>query len=300
MRPAARPAALRAQHQPACTQGDFPVVSAAKEAPLGYPLRISATHLDDICSALAQRDWEVLNFVSACRLVSGKQLVRQFWQTGVHDDASARAGRRTLKRLASWRVLDPLPGRTVGGLRGGSQTIVYGVGVAGARLLARRGLFQKRLGTPGDRHVRHTLAVTELVVALHEADRAGLLELIHWQTEPACWRGFIGAGGSRIVLKPDLFVRIGAGSVAEDRWMVEMDMATEASSTIRAKAQRHLTYWRSGSEPVNPRVLWVAPDQRRADQITETLRLLPAPANHLFAICPAHEVVAYLAAEARS
>ena len=204
------------------------------------------------------------------------------------------------ERKRDWRVLDRLPTRTIGGVHGGSETIVYSLGVAGVRLLGRRGLTQKRLGTPGDRYVRHTLAITELVVALHEADRAGALELVDVQAEPTCWRAFLAAGGSRVVLKPDLFVRVGAGRLSEDRWMVESDQATEASTTIRAKAEGHLAYWRTGSEPVHPRVLWVVPDARRAQQIAEVLRRLPAPAERLFAVCLASEVVGSLAREAGS
>jgi hypothetical protein len=169
------------------------------------------------------------------------------------------------------------------------------------KLLARRGLVQKRLGTPGERYVKHTLAATELVVALHEASREGVLELIEPpQFEPSCWRGFLGPGAARLILKPDLFVRVGAGSVNEDRWLIEVDLATEASATIRAKANRHLTFYRSASEPVHPRVLWTVPDVRRAEQIADVLRRLPAPAERLFSICLLDEVVGFLAAEARS
>jgi hypothetical protein len=262
-------------------------------------LRISATRLEYIGSQLVDVDWQVLNFVSECRLASGKQLVRQFWLTADRNSAKARAGRRALKRAANNRVLDPLQIRTVGGLHGGSDTIVYGVGVAGARLLYRRGLVQKRLGIPGERYVKHTLATTELAVALAEADRENVLELIERQFEPACWRGFIGTAGGRAMLKPDLYVRVGAGSVSEDRWMIEVDLATEASGTIRAKARRHLAYYRSGSEPVTPRVLWAVPDLRRAEQIAAALHPLKTP-ERLFSICLLSEVVDFLAAEARS
>jgi hypothetical protein len=299
-RPVARPIASRTPADTPNAGGDSLAVSAANDSPFGHPLRLSATRLETICSRLVEVDWCVLNFVSECRLASGKQLVRRFWLTSNRETAAARAGRRALKRLADWRVLDPLPTRTVGGLHGGSDTLIYGVGVAGARLLARRGLIQKRLGTPGERYVNHTLAATELVVALHEADRGGVLELLETQFEPVCWRGFIGAGGGRIILKPDLFVRVGAGSVSEDRWLIEVDLATEASATIRAKAERHLAYYRSGSETVHPRVLWAVPDKRRAEQIAEVLRRLPAPADRLFSICLSDEVVGFLATEAGS
>jgi hypothetical protein len=298
-RPAARPIASRTPADTPNTGGGFLAVRTANDSLLGRPLRISATRLDYICSQLVEVDWQVLNFVSASRLASGTQLVRQFWLAPDRDTAAARAGRRTLKRLADWRVLDPLPIRAVGGLHGGSDTIIYGVGAAGVKLLARRGFVQKRLGTPGERYVKHTLAATELVVALHEADRDGILELIEPpQFEPACWRGFIGVGASRVVLKPDLFIRIGAGGLSEDRWMIEVDLATEASATIRSKAERHLAYYRSASEPVHPRVLWVVPDLRRAEQIAEVLRPLPAPAGKLFSVCLAAEVVRFLIDEA--
>jgi hypothetical protein len=298
MRPVARPIASGRPSRTPCTGRDSCSVRAAKDSLSVRPLRISAARLDAIASHLAEDDWQVLNFVSECRLASGKQLVRQFWLTSDRDTARARAGRRALKRLADWRVLDPLPIRAVGGLHGGSDTLVYGVGVAGVRLLARRGLTQRRLGTPGERYVKHTLACTELVVALHEADRAGTLELIETQFEPACWRGFIGASGSRVVLKSDLYLRVGAGSINEDRWMVEVDRATEASATIRSKAERHLAYYRAAAEPVHPRVLWTVPDTRRAEQIADVLHRLPAPAGRLFSICLGARAVAFLAAEA--
>lgn len=299
-RPVARPVASESVSEKSCPGRDFRSVSAANDSLLGSHLRISATRLETISSRLVEADWAVLNFVSECRLASGKQLVRRFWQTSDRDTAAARAGRRVLKRLADWRVLDPLPTRAVGGLHGGSDTLIYGVGVAGVKLLARRGLIQKRLGTPGERYVKHTLAATDLVVALHEADRDGVLELIEVQSEPVCWRGFLGVGGSRVVLKSDLFIRLGAGSVSEDRWLVECDLSTESSATIRAKALRHIAYYKSASEPVHPRVLWAVPDTRRAEQIADVLARLSVDAKRLFAICLLDGTVAFFAAEAHS
>jgi Replication-relaxation len=297
-RPTGRPTASAGAFGKPCTSRGLRPVSAVNDPPFGRHVRISATQLETISSRLTQGDWQVLNFVSESRLASGKQLVRRFWLTTDRGTPAARAGRRVLKRLADWRILDALPTRTVGGLHGGSDTLIYGVGVAGVKLLARRGLTQKRLATPGERYIKHTLAITELVVALGEADQAGTLELIQTQSEPACWRGFIGAGGGRVMLKPDLFVRVGAGSLNEDRWQIEVDLATESSATIRTKALRHLSYYRTGTEAVHPRVLWAVPDGRRADQIAGALHPLPATARRLFSVCLLDEAVAFLAAEA--
>jgi len=249
---------------------------------------------------MTDADWKVLGFVATSRLASGSQLIRRYWLTAERDDARARAGRRALKRLADWRVLDTLP-RRVGGERAGSSGMLYTVGVAGAKLLARRGQPANRLEAPGALYVAHTLACTELVVALGEAHRTGALECIEVQSEPECWRSFLAGIGSRLTLKPDLFIRVAVpGSSYEDRWYIETDLATEATSTILAKARRYLAHHRSSSERVHPKVLWAVPDTRRAERIQNVLHRLPAEAGRMFSICLFTEVVTFLIAEAQS
>lgn len=277
-------------------------LSAAKDCVPARPSRITTDRLQQIADRLSEQDWQALSFVAASRLVSGKQLVRGVWMADRDTQPSqARIARRAIKRLSDWRVIDALPGRTVGGLHGGSDTIVYGVGAAGARLLAIRGQHQSRLGTPGARYVAHTLAATQVVVDLRAAAARAALDVIEVQQEPRCWRSFLAGMGARLSCKPDLFVRVAAhGSSYESHWMVEVDMATEASTTIRAKACRHLDFFRSGSEPVHPRVLWAVPDERRSEQITAILAGLPADAKRLFAACLQDQVVEQLVSEARS
>jgi len=272
-------------------------ISPPKDLASSRSSYLTAEQVFRVSREMVERDWQVLRFVSGCRLASSKQLIRRYWQTEDSQTSQARAGRRALKRLSDWRVLDPLP-RRVGSRRSGSESIVYGVGRLGRRLLAGQGQAGPRLEAPGALYVAHALACTELVVALYEADRDRGLELIEVQSEPACWRKFLGVGAARLTLKPDLYVRVGAGSASEDRWMIEVDMATEASGTIRSKATRHLAYYRSAAEPVHPRVLWAVPDRRRAEQIADVLHRLPAIARRLFSICLHDEVAAFLAAEA--
>lgn len=247
---------------------------------------------------MTDTDWLVLGFVSSSRLASGHQLIRRYWLTSERGDARARSGRRALKRLTDWRVLDALP-RRVGGERAGSSGMVYTVGVAGAKLLARRGQPANRLEAPGALYIAHTLARTELVVALGEASRS--LECIEVQSEPECWRTFLAGMGARLTLKPDLFIRVAApGASFEDRWYVEVDLATEATGTVLAKAKRYLAHHRSGSERVHPKVLWAVPDARRAERIQSALGRLPAEAQRMFAVCLTSEVVEFLTTEARS
>jgi Replication-relaxation len=264
---------------------------------------ITTARLDRIAADLSPLDWSLLNFVAASRLATSKQLVRRFWTDDARDSAKARAGRRMLKRLSDWRVLDPLPGRARGGVRGGSATLIYAVGIAGRKLLDRRGLQLRRLGAPSARRTDHTLACTEVVVELDLADARGDLDLIEVEQEPQSHRSFLGAWGSRLRVKPDLFVRVGIGAL-EDRGFIEVDLATEHQATLLAKAERYLAHYRSGSEQrdhgVYPRVVWSVPDARRAAQLSDVLRRLPAAMRRMFIVCRHTELVDRLADEARS
>ena len=265
--------------------------------------RVSLRQLDAIASDLTDYDKAVVQFLALVRLATGGQIARRLWSSKAPSDSQAWAARRAISRLERWRVVDRLPQR-VGGARRGSSAIVYGLGPSGQRLLARMGLQPKRLGTPGDLHVAHTLAVTELVVRLHAADLGGQLDLVEIQTEPACWREFLsGFMAARKMLRPDLFVRIGVGAL-EDRWWIEVDMATEARSTIMTKGKRYIDYYRSGEEQsqhgIFPRTIWAVPDRRRAEEVGDPLRHLPGGAERLFVVWPYDEVIGRLAAEAAS
>jgi len=305
-RPIARPIAQSSDQRKSRSGPGYPEIRTRKDSALLRPSRISARRLDRIAADLSELDLAVLAFVSEYRLASGKQLVRRFWPSDPGDgDRRARVGRRALKRLVDWRVLDPLPGRARGGVRGGSDTLIYTVGVAGVKLLARKGLVQKRLGAPSDRHIAHTLTICEVAVRLYEADRAGFVECIEIQAEPACWRAFLGPMGARLILKPDLYLRVAVpGSAYEYRWFCEIDMASEHTGTLLAKCRRYLAHYRSGSEQrehgVYPRVVWVVPDEHRANQIEDVLRRLPIDDRRLFTVCQFDEAARFLATEVSS
>lgn len=163
------------------------------------PSRISASQLDAIADSLSDEAQAVLMFLAEVRLATGQQLARRFWSATSPTDSRARLARQTLGRLGQLRVIDRLA-RRMGGVRGGSSSIVFGLGPAGRRLLARLGLQSRRFRAPGARYVAHHLAATELVVRLSEADLAGELDLIQLQTEPRCWRPFTGVMGARLIL----------------------------------------------------------------------------------------------------
>lgn len=299
-RPVGRPVASSHAPQAASPGRQFAATSATKDSiPSSPSSRISSSQLNSIISTLTPRDLDLVYCSNRLRLVTGAQLERAFWPGGTH--AQARACRRALARLTEWRVLDRLD-RRVGGVRAGSSGYCYFLGPTGHRILARQGFTSKRLVEPGDRFVSHTLAIAEVVTQLHEAQMAGDLDVIEVQTEPTCWRGFIGAMGARVVVRPDLFCRIGSGAY-EDRWFLEIDMSTESRSTLAAKAKRYVRHYRSGSEQrdhgVYPRVVWAAPDGRRIEVIEDAIHTLSPEAQRLFVVVTQSELVDYLQHEAR-
>jgi Replication-relaxation len=262
---------------------------------------LTASRLHHLAQHLTTQDWQLLRFVHDGRFASGQQLIRACWQTDNAQSAKARAGRRALKRLTDQRVLETLP-RPVSGMRG-SSGLVYHVGRAGVRLLAARGIHGPRVEIPGSLHLAHTLATTEVALRLKEAHQAGELELIEVQQEPVCWRSYPGPMGTQRVIKPDLFIRIGAGT-QEDRWMAEVDLGSESGRTIARKLAVYGHHYRSGEEVrqhgVHPRVLWIVPDERRAEQVADVLHRQPAETLRMFSTCLLDETMAFLAAEARS
>jgi len=128
--------------------------------------------------------------------------------------------------------------------------------------------------------VAHTLAVSELYVALVERSRIGQFELDDFQTEPAAWVRD-GLGGW---LKPDAFVRLGTGTV-NDYWWLEADLATESLPTLRNKLLAYLDFvarGQLGPDGIVPRVLIGVPDRKRLSALQRVVNTLPTPADYMF------------------
>ncbi len=257
----------------------------------------SARQLAAIGERLSARDREVLETVGRFRAMSGEQLQRLFWPEG-RPQTRTRLARHGLARLSKLGVLTPLA-RRVGGVRAGSGGLCFAVGLAGQRLLASGDATRRARSpyTPGERYLAHTLAVAQIYVELVEAGRRGAADLLVFESEPGCWRPYLGPFAARLVLKPDAYLKLGVGEY-EFSWLVEMDMATEALMTIERKAQRHLDYLRTGEarriEGVSPRVAWIVPDEQRAGAVQRALDRLPAEAARLFAVATGASAVACL------
>ncbi len=133
-----------------------------------------------------------------------------------------------------------------GGAKGGSSTIVWYLTEAGERLLRLadhdKSERRARVVDPSKRFIRHTLAVAECSMQIREiCARHDGLTLEALELEPACWRPYTHIG-KVVSLKPDLYAQNLCGEY-EDRWFIEVDLATESSppSSTSAAATMSIT-----------------------------------------------------------
>lgn len=254
--------------------------------------RLNRGRLLTVAESLPQRDRELVRLVARLRLMSHAQLHRVLTPSGATPSAAsaARSTRRVLARLSDLGMLARLE-RRVGGLRAGSAGFVYYLGPTGQRLLAYwdgHGIVRGRVRPePGGRYVRHRLAVSDLYVQLLATERTGELDLLNFDAEPDCWRRSVDGFGGVMLLKPDVYVRLGIGAY-EERCFVEVDLATESRIVIAAKLRTYLAYFLSGTEQtahgVFPRVVWLTDSERRREALVGVIARLPAEHWQLFTV----------------
>jgi hypothetical protein len=245
-------------------------ITRPTHAPRGTPApRVSARHVAELADQLGPRDWDILGTVHRLRLVTGLQLERLHFAELTGKSRSVSRW-RVLKRLTDWRVLVPLA-RRIGGAARGSAGAVYALDSAGSRLLRLRhtglvhGRRQRRPSVPGVQKAAHSLATSELYVALVEQARVHGFEIVRFEVEPHYQSG---SGW----LSPDAYAVLARDGVA-DHWWVEVDLATESAATVRRKLEAYATYYQQGrwaSLGTMPRVLITVPDEQRGGQLART------------------------------
>jgi len=170
--------------------------------------------------------------------------------------------------------------RSVGGKAAGSAGWLYGLGVAGQRLLLSGRTGRARPPwTPRAAWLGHAIAVGRLYVELREAEAGGTLKLQRFDVEPTCWRAFSGPYGPGAVLKPDAYVEAYTEPY-EHCSFVEVDCGTESPATLGRKFDGYRHYWQSGHEQVEhdvfPRVVWLVPDEHRLGVLVDVAACQPA------------------------
>ena len=268
------------------------------------PKRITEAYVAELERGLTPRERAIVASLDRLRIASVKQLERLHF-TAYSERANARQARKALSGLTERRVVTRLE-RRVGGVRAGSRGSVYALDVAGQRLASvcgpAGGVRIRRPWTPGTPFLAHQLAVTELFVQLTETSRDDVLEILDFDAEPASWRTFTGLGGSRTVLKPDSFVRLGLGEF-EDSYFVEVDRATHSGPSVARKLTLYRRYWQTGREQhrrsgVFPKVLVLVPSEARRAALVDIAAGQPADSWPLFQIARYDDALAVLTGEA--
>lgn len=230
--------------------------------------------LNALLANLSPRDISLLQLISEHRFMTAAQVEAFIFFDHASPDSGARTSRRVLARLERDGLLER-PIRRVGGLQAGSASSIWMLTSTGQRLLnlrAGRGAIG-RVRPPGERFVAHYLAIAVTHLALVGAERAGRLIVTQLQIEPASWRRYVGLGGSRETLKPDLYAvtAVGHNAEYEDHWFIEVDRGTESIPTLLKQCAAYETYRRTGlqqqASEVFPVVVWIVPDQRRAERL---------------------------------
>jgi hypothetical protein len=254
--------------------------------------RLATSRLLAVEATLTERERAGVEVLARLKLMSQAQMAVVLGAAS--PDASqvsvARDVRRILARLTRLGLLARLD-RRVGGLRAGSNGYVYYLGPVGQRLVAYwqgRGLVRGRYRPePGERYVRHRLAVSQLCVDLRAAHDRGELELLAFEAEPTCWRTSLDALAGSTILKPDAFVRVGLGAY-EDRYFVEVDLGTESRSVIYRKLLAYLDYFHTGQEQTEhgifPRVVILVGTEARQAALVDVAAKLPAEDWRLFVV----------------
>lgn len=261
---------------------------------------LTAARQRELEAQLTERDLIVLKSVSDLRFVSGWQLTRLCFADGSSPTTNARTARRCLLRLVRLGALQRLP-RQVGGIRAGSAGFVYHLDIGGQRLAVTCGWQperrRRRSLAVGTLFVGHALQVAELHSLLVDSDRSPSFELLELAAEPSSWRSYDGLGAQRTRLKPDSYVRLGIGAY-EYSYFIEVDRATEGSRAVEQQLGRYAAYHRSGQEQaergVFPRVLWLAPDDRRVGVIAACVQRQPATARQLFQVARFDQALAVM------
>jgi hypothetical protein len=262
--------------------------AAAQPKGVAAASRLSRGQADRVGRSLGDRDRAILHSLAAHRFLTTAQVERFHFADHQSPDAAARICRRVLHRLHELRVIEHLD-RRVGGVRAGSASYVWRVGLVGDRLLRLGSADDQpraRRKEPSLRHLEHCLAIADTHLMLRDLATSGAIELLEVQTEPACWRTAASFGGN--TLKPDLFALTASGDY-EDHWYIEVDRATESLPTLLKKCAQYEDYRRTGAEQqergIFPLVMWIVPDDGRAAKLAAAITVSRSLDRDLYRIC---------------
>ncbi|WP_336855968.1 replication-relaxation family protein [Sinomonas albida] len=231
---------------------------------------------------MSERDEKILATADDYRFITGAQLVEFHFAAHATQPTAERTARRVLARLRDLRVLGILEQR-IGGIRAGSDGLVYHLGTVGDRLLRQINpqRSRRRFEDPSTRFLEHALAISGAAAGLHTEARRRGGEVVRLAPErPRRYTDMLGAGQT---IRPDLYAELAAVSGAEDiaAFFIEVDLGQESIPTLVGKSLAYEDYRRSGNEQRQcggfPVVVWAMTAaraeaaQRRRDALAKEL-----------------------------
>ena len=219
----------------------------------------------------------LLALVAVHRFATTTQLARLTAPEYTSSASALRQTQRHLASLAQQRLLTNLE-RRVGGWQGGSAVTIWAATTRGQRLVAAdEGEEVPRRQRPREvstTFLDHLLAITEVRTSIEEAVRQEADTEAAVALEPDCWRTALSPSGQVQVLRPDLAVTVTSPSY-EDRYLVEVDRATENPGRVIATCWRYqehqATSARASDGGVFPLVVWLVPGDRRRHRLERAI-----------------------------
>ena len=218
----------------------------------------------------------LLALVAAHRFATTTQLARLTALEYASSASALRQTQRHLANLAQQRLLTSLE-RRVGGWQGGSAVTIWAATTRGQRLVAAEGEEVPRRQRPREvstTFLDHLLAITEVRTSIEEAVRQEADTEATVALEPECWRTALSPSGQVQVLRPDLAVTI-TSPAYEDRYLIEVDRATENPGRVIATCWRYQEHQAASSQAsdggVFPLVVWLVPNDRRRHRLERAI-----------------------------
>lgn len=221
----------------------------------------------------------LLALVAAHRFATTTQLARLTALEYASPASALRQTQRHLASLAQQRLLTSLE-RRVGGWQGGSAVTIWAATTRGHRRVAAENEEdeeevprRQRPREVSTTFLDHLLAITEVRTSIEEAVRQEADTEATVALEPDCWRTALSPSGQVQVLRPDLAVTI-TSPAYEDRYLMEVDRATENPGRVIAtcwRYQEHQAASSQASDGVFPLVVWLVPTDRRRHRLERAI-----------------------------
>ena len=220
----------------------------------------------------------LLALVAVHRFATTTQLARLTALEYASPASALRQTQRHLANLAQQRLLTSLE-RRVGGWQGGSAVTIWAATTRGQRLVAAENgedeevPRRQRPREVSTTFLDHLLAITEVRTSIEEAVRQEADTEATVALEPECWRTALSPSGQVQVLRPDLAVTV-TSPAYEDRYLVEVDRATENPGRVIAtcwRYQEHQAINQASDDGVFPLVVWLVPTDRRRHRLERAI-----------------------------